>query len=186
MINEKIYNLSCLTQHDYYSIENSVANLFSKLNIKKIPIEPIKIAQFLGYEVIPYSQIDEEVRIILRNQKLSGMSGRTQKGKYRIFYDDSDCKNRQRFTIMHEIGHIQMGHKEDSTYAEKCANYYASYALVPTSVISIYGCDDYIDVANLFCVSDECASYAFDRYLRWAKLSNRLKNYESKINLLFE
>ena len=39
------------------------------------------------------------------------------------------------FTIMHEIGHIDMGHKHGSQLAEVIANHYAGYALAPSPLI---------------------------------------------------
>ena len=124
MIDDEISWPANLTHSDYDRIESIVVDLYEELNIKEFPIDPFDIAKKKGYEAIPYSQIDKEARDILRKTERSGTSGRTRKGVYRIFYDDLDCEYRQRFTIMHEIGHIQLGHKEDSPYAEKCANYY--------------------------------------------------------------
>lgn len=186
MIDTETYGPADLTQRDYNRIESSIVDLYAELNIREFPIDPFYIAKQKGYEVIPYSKIAEEARYILRKTERSGTSGRTKKGVFRIFYDDSDCEYRQRFTIMHEIGHIELGHKEDSTYAEKCANYYATYSLAPSPMIVRLGCEDFIDISIRFNVSDESAMYAFDRFTRWANIPCGLKPYEEKLNKLFD
>lgn len=117
---------------------------------------------------------------------MSGASGRTSNGIYKIFYNDSHCIERQRFTIMHEIGHIELGHKESSAFAEMCANYYAAYSLAPSPLIGLFKCEDYIDVSIRFNISYECAIYAFDRFERRSNMPYKLKPYEMKLNGLFQ
>ena len=115
MIDTETYGLADLTHRDYDRIERAIVDLYAELNIRELPIDPFSIAKQKGYEVIPYSKIPEEARNILRKTEKSGTSGRTKKGVFRIFYDDSHCEYRQRFTIMHEIGHI-LG-LNDSSYS---------------------------------------------------------------------
>ena len=110
------------------------------------------------------------------------MSGRNVNGQYKIIYDDADHEERQRFTVAHEIGHILLGHKEDSEYAEKCANYFASYFLVPTPMVEKVKCEDFLDVSDKFSVSLSCAVHAFDRYNRWLFFGGyKYKEYEIKM-----
>lgn len=186
MINTEVYGSADLTYRDYIRIENSVVDLYTELNIKTIPINPFNIAKQKGYELIPYSKIEKEACEILRKKEIAGASGRIKNGIYRIFYDDSNGENRQKFTIMHEIGHIELGHKEDSCYAEKCANYYATYALAPSHMIGRLGCEDFIDISMRFNVSEQCATFAFDRYIRWKNHYRGLKPHEVKMNNLFK
>lgn len=186
MIDTKTYGHAELTSKVYEKIENLVVDLYIELKIKNFPINPFEIAKQKGYEVIPYSQLKQEACAELRNKEINGLSLRTANGSCKIFYDDSHCKARQRFTIMHEIGHIQLGHKEDSEYAEKCANYYAAYALVPTPMIYKLDCEDFMCIADKYDVSYETAMYAFDRFNRWRKITCKVKPYESKLLEYFE
>ena len=186
MIDTETYGPAYLTYGDYDRIESAVVDLYVELNINKFPIDPFDIARKKGYTLVPYSQIPQEAREILRKTEKSGTSGRTKKGEYRIFYDDSNSENRQRFTIMHELGHIALGHKEDSAYAEKSANYYATYSLAPSPMIGRLKCEDFIDTSVRFDLSVESALYAFDRYERWASVPGGLKPYEQKLNKLFD
>lgn len=85
-----------------------------------IPINPFEIVMKKGYVLIPFLKMSKETLKLLRKTASSGASIRNEEGTYKIFYDDSDSPCRQRFTVMHEIGHILLGHKQDSEYAEKC------------------------------------------------------------------
>ena len=185
MIDAGSYGNANLIQRDYGKIESTIVDMYAKLNIKSFPIDPFYIAEQMGYKVFPFSQIPKEALEILCRTEKSGTSGRTRTGRYKIFYDDTNCETRQRFTIMHEIGHILLVHKEDSEYAEKCANYFASYSLAPTLMIDRLGCEDFIDIAIRFNISDESALYAFDRFVRWVKYTRRLKSHEIKLEKLF-
>lgn len=186
MIDCETYGRALLTAKDYYRIESSVVDLYKELRITCFPIDPFKIAIKCGYELIPYSSLDKDMQSFLRDSERAGTSGRTKNGTYRIFYDDYNVLTRQRFTIMHEIGHIRLGHKEDSQYAEKCANYFATYSLAPSPAMSLLNCEDFVDVSLKFGISDESAIYSFDRYCRWFNVTNDLKPYEERLIELLE
>lgn len=105
-----------LTDAKYAEIGCSVADLYEELGIKTFPIDPFDIAKRKGFVLKPYSQLSEQTCATLRQHEWSGASMRCDKSCY-IYYDDSQVKTRQRFTVMHEIGHILLGHKQDSDYA---------------------------------------------------------------------
>jgi hypothetical protein len=166
---------------DYEKIERTVVDLYKSLNIRSVPINPYDVAVKCGYKLVPFSSLKAEAREFLRTREISGASIKKE-NVFNIYYDNAQMERRQRFTIMHEIGRIKLGHKEDSVYAEKCANHFASYALAPSSLIMKFGCEDFIDVAEKFHVSDECAILAFDRYQRWANFSYGIRPYETNLN----
>lgn len=184
-IDSDTHELACLIRNDYTKIETAVVNLYTEINVNKLPINPFKIAKQKGYILIPYSQISHKARSILKEHEISGTSGRTKEGVYKIFYDDSHCIERQRSTIMHEIGHILLGHKEDSAYAEKCANYFAAYSLAPPPIIANFNCEDFMDIAIIFKLSQQSASYAFTRFRNWNDHLFELKPHEVQLLNLF-
>ncbi len=71
-----------------------------------------------------------------------------------------------------------MGHKQESDLAKKIADAYAAYSLAPSPLIYALKCEDYIDVANRFNVSPECAYYCFQRYTNWYYFSGDIKAHE--------
>lgn len=174
---------ACLTKQMYDRIENTVVKLYQELKITKMPIDPFSISDTLGYRLIPSSSQNELQHKFLHDG-FSGMCCRDTKGIFRIAYDDKAIITRQRFTIMHEIGHILLEHKEESDLADKMANYFASYALAPSPLVGLYNCEDYIDVVNTFNVSKECADMVFRRFNRWQACSTR-KTYENVLLRMF-
>ena len=184
-IDSDTHEPTCLIRKDYTKIEKTIVNLYTEINVNKLPINPFEIAIQKGFILIPYSQAPHKARSILKEYEVSGSSGITKEGVYKIFYDDSHCIERQRFTIMHEIGHILLGHKEDSAYAERCANYFAAYSLAPPPIIAKFNCEDFMDIAIIFKLSQESASYAFIRYCNWIDHSFKLKPHEVQLLNLF-
>lgn len=177
------YMCASLLPRMYEGIENRVVELYKELGINKLPIDPFKIAKQKDYKLIPFST-NGKIRDMFSDRELDGASCCGFYGGYYIGYDDTSIYQRQRFTIMHEIGHILLGHKEESDLADKMANYFASYALAPSPLVWLFKCDDYIDVKNIFNVSNVCADVVFNRYTKW-QLSHKVRDYESELLRLF-
>ena len=123
-MSEEEYTLVRLPPKVYDRIEKEVVALYKKLHISKIPINPFKIASQLGFVVKKYSSLPRHVQIELKTKEREGVSHYDPEiGTFIIYYDDSKIHERIRFTIMHEIGHILLGHKEESILARRMADY---------------------------------------------------------------
>lgn len=165
----------------YNKIEENVVDLLVQLNIRSYPIDPMQIALSLGYELVPFSKMDKEAKRMLVPKDVDGVSHYDPDRKtFVIYYRPDGMKERLRFTIGHEIGHIRMGHKGESELARRIADYYSAYLLVPTPWIGQADCDDYTDVANAFFVSEPCAMRCFTRYENWRGIPFT-KNYEKTL-----
>lgn len=174
----------------YEKIEEDVVQLHIELELS-IPVKPSDVAARLGYIVKRLSdyEIGDELLSLIR----IGSDGKPRDGlsfydseveTYIIWINDIDTFDfkHDEFTIMHEIGHIRMGHKEDSQLAEMIANYYAAYALVPSPLPFMYDAiSSYIDIAETFGVSGPCAYNCERRCLNWHMYSGRRKDYEEKL-----
>ena len=60
------------------------------------------------------------------------------RGFHIILYDadyESQCPQRLRFSLAHELGHVMLGHYTDSAIAEEEANYYASQIVAPDCIV---------------------------------------------------
>lgn len=180
------YTIVRLPSKVYNKIEKAVVALYKKLNITKVPIKPFVIASQLEFIVKKYSSLPRDVQIELKIREKEGLSHYDPDlGTFVIYYDDSISFARVRFTIMHEIGHILLGHREESELAKKMADYFAAYALAPSPLMDYYECEDYMDVANKFDVSQECADICFQRLTNWSCYSGKMKTYESELIGLF-
>ena len=121
----------------YSYIEEKVVELFINLNITSFPIKPRQIAKKLGIKTKTYKKLGEELRNKLIKNEVYGFTYENKKSNVCIIaYEGTASNKRTRFTIMHEIGHYVLKHKEPSALAEKMADYFAGYALAPTPLMS--------------------------------------------------
>ena len=171
----------------YTIIETAVSDLFIKLQISSYPIDPFDIIRKLGFILRKYSELSLYEQIRLRSKDLDATSCfDPELQTYVICYDDTKYIRRIRFTLMHEVGHIILGHKEESELAKRMANYFAAYSLAPSPIIGAYDCQAASELAELFVVTDECAFYSFKRYLNWSEFGGRIRVYEEALLSLFE
>ena len=144
------------------------------------------IAAQLGFVVKKYTCLQQHILIELRTNEREGLSHYDPElNTFIIYYDDGISRARIRFTIMHEIGHILLGHREESVLAKKMADYFAAYSLAPSPLMSLFKCDDFTDVIDKFDVSPECAYNCFERFTNWFYYSGKIKPYETELIDLF-
>lgn len=107
-----------------------------------------------------------------------GMSFRCD-DKYIIVYNDNKPPNRIKFTIAHELGHILLGHLDErnNQYSKEYeADTFASNLLAPPQMIDYAEAtfDDFeystVYIANLFCISEQCAKVRLADYEEWCQL----------------
>ena len=166
----------------YVYIEEKVVELFIKLNITKFPIKPTRIAKALNIKTKPYKKLDDKIKNYLLSKEIYGVGlYDNKKGCYCIYYDGGPTNARSRFTLMHEIGHYVLGHKEESDLAEKMADYFAGYALAPMPIMSLCNCFCIQTVIKTFNISKACAEVCYSRRLNWDKYSKYLKPHEEKL-----
>ncbi len=176
-----------LPKKAYAKIEIAVTKLFLELNIGTYPIDPFEIIRRKGYILRTYSKLAEQKRQALKAKDLDATSFYDPNLKtFVIYYDETQTIERIRFTLMHEVGHITMGHREESDLAKKMADYFAAYSLAPSPIIMKYHCEDYLEVADMFVISTESAYYTFQRYNNWYEFGGRIKDYEKALIALFE
>lgn len=165
----------------YSQIKDSIAELFRKVDVKFIPIEPLAIAQALGCGPVPYRSLG---RIALPALMEASQDALTcwmfGNDNPLILFNDRKPPTRVAFSLMHEIGHVCLGHREHSKLAEKEANYFASNALCPLPILETSGLSEVSKVASCFAVSEECAKNRLAALAKWRMVP------ESRRNVIFE
>lgn len=75
-----------------------------------------------------------------------------------IYCNDMNCnQQRLRFTIMHEIGHIVLGHKISNDETESEADYFARNALAPLAIVIKKNITSPDELMNVFDISYQCS-----------------------------
>ena len=172
----------------YRNIEELAVNLYQELEIRDTAFDVFAVAAKKGYQLLPFSMLTENKRDYLRNNGYDAVNYYNNKtNSYVIIYDDKPSLQRQRFSIMHEIGHILLGHKQESDLARIQANYFAAYALAPNPLIHLYDVEDYVELAEKFNISKECAMLCASRYNNWLQYgSKEFLPYENRLIQLFD
>lgn len=172
----------------YAEIEKKVVELYIEQGIHSFPIDPFEIIKQRGYILTPFSKFDNSNRPEVIDDNNDAFSFYVPELKTHIIvYNDDKPLPRIRFTLMHEVGHIDLGHKGESDLARRMADYYAGYALAPSPLIGTYASEETYDIISAFWVSSECADVCSYRYQNWKQYGGRyLKDYEIRLINLFK
>ena len=172
----------------YAEIEKKVVDLYIEQNIHTLPIDPFEIIKKRGYILVPFSTVKLDFLEDSIDKQNDAFSFYNPKEKaYVIVFDDSKPYDRLRFTLMHEIGHIELGHKCESDLARRMADYYAGYALAPSPLIHEFANGNINAIRHVFWISKYCAEVCRDRYLKWLEYGGiEFRDYEKKLLNLFD
>lgn len=172
----------------YEQIKWKVVHLFEKTGEDSIPVDPFAIAAELGIVVVPYRLLGKTAKAACLKVSESGFKfcfvGHDGLETRYVFYNDQKPCGHVRFTVLHEIGHIVLGHLQESEVAEAEANFFAKYAIAPPMLVRMIEPTDYMDIAEAFGLSRECALYAWNYYRRWLRISG-YKDYELNLESIF-
>lgn len=176
--------ISGLCDQRYEEIKARVADLFESCKICCLPVNAFEIAARLGLHIAPYSVRPNWTRALSLKQK-DGFS-LTFKGKTYIFYNDEKSYERQNWTILHEIGHHVLGHRESSIVAEREADFFAKYALIPPPLVHKLGITKPEEIQAYFNASREAARYGMNYYQKWLRQhATTFSRTETRILRLF-
>ena len=165
----------------YDEIEQKAVDLLVSLQVCKLPIDPLLIIRKMGIEVVPFSKLSSDVdwKEDEGNDAFSFFS--KEENKFYITYNDKAIETRIRFSLMHEVGHIVLGHKGESFLASKIADYFAGYILAPYPLILEFTGFDRERVMRTFGISRGCADVTLSRCCNWDQYSGPMKDYERKL-----
>lgn len=181
----------CLPSSRYEAIKRAVASMFSRAYPSgMVPVDPFELCARLGIKVVPYSNYEGNAFEALLKMSPNGFKviwpvcpdGSSAPV---IFYNDFQMFERIRFTLLHELGHILLGHKQSSDLAEAEANFFAKYAIAPPSLVRVAKTCDYLELAEVFGLSRECAWNSWNYYQKWAHRRGGPTDYESGLAEVF-
>lgn len=148
-------------------IQTKILEIFKQCSIKQFPINCFSVLKSLEIPLYPYSSLSE-----IKQKSCHLISDDAFIFSNGIYYNDSvKLDRRLRFSLMHELGHLILKHKDfQDQENEHEANFFASHFLAPRMLIHYTGCKNANDVAKRFLLSLEASDYAFQDYRRWHRL----------------
>lgn len=182
----------------YKNVRNAAWQCLIDCNVTELPIKVMAIAGQLGIRVVENSKVKD-------GNKLSpSESGKSvlQDRQWTIIFDETQSLQRCRFTIVHELGHILLGHKTKGGQHRRTihitkpeeeteADVFASRLLAPACVLWALDLHTAEEISKICDISLESAEYRAERmkilYERDKFLTSPLerqvyKNFEEFIN----
>jgi hypothetical protein len=142
---------------DYDKIRYAVYLIYEQCEITGLPFDCFDLLLKKGYQCMKYSQLSEN-----KYQACMALSPDACTIGDTIYYNDKKSGRRIRFSLMHELGHIEL-----DTENETEANLFSSNILCPSIALYFSRLVNIREISNLFNISLECAKYAREFYEKW-------------------
>lgn len=148
----------------YKNIRNASWQCLIDCKISELPIKPVQISAHYG---IHCKQADKS--------ELNGASGEIESvdGEIFISFDVQDPRQRQRYTVMHELGHYLLGHLGNKPLSrrelecrpeeEQAADKFAIDMLAPACVLWGLNLRTAEEIAQVCNISMQAAKYRAER-----------------------
>ena len=178
----------------YEEIKKIISEIFEDYQPAGLPIDVFGLAKAMGIKIIYSSEI-------IKNSNLSETDIFSKPNSFLHYYDKDDTlvvyiddigclKNRQRFSLAHELGHICLGHTEQNYKNEEEANFFAGYLLSPTSLAMVTGAETHITkpdfIEYAFDVSSSAALISANHMGNRIMLNIEIYDYEVVINEMYK
>ena len=150
---------------DYQKARDLAWQILRREKIRALPVDVVEICRCLGIKVLEHADLAPEVG--------DGLSC-VLAGEPYIFIRPGQSRQRCRFTVAHELGHVLLGHvgkyqlvnREPSPQddpVEQAANIFAARLLAPACVL--WGCrvSSAAEIASLCDISSTAASVRWER-----------------------
>ncbi len=142
----------------YEEIKEIIADMYEDLGYTELPVNVYELCHKLNIKLIRYSSLTKELKEYAEQLSKDGFFiFYPNTMQYEIFYDDSMPAERIKFTIMHEIAHITLEHKDHNSVNEAEANFFTKTALAPLGLIYLLKLKNSDEVAETFGISREFA-----------------------------
>ena len=149
-----------MEQYDFFRV---ILDAYEICGIRSFPIDCIEVIKRLKIPLFQYSELSAK-----KERECYRVSDDAFKLKGKIYYNDAfPYIYRQRFTLMHEVGHILLGHVGDTKENDDEADDFASHFLAPPIMIHKYGYRDAEQLHDAFGLSYRAANRALLSYKEW-------------------
>lgn len=150
----------------YYNVRNNAWDFLIKNNITKYPLDLREIALKNNWNIWSFKKYCEVRKMNYNDLIKKYPDGFTEIIDDKIFicYNQQNNKQRNRFTICHEIGHIVLKHLYKGQKLEKEANMFAARILMPMLLIKELDITTPEELVKICDVSIDAAKYRLNRF----------------------
>lgn len=144
-----------------------ILEVYRKCNIHSFPINCTYVLNCYGYKLLSYG------KLLSKNKEASNLAKAfsddcfTDRKNRLILYNDRVNSGRMRFSQMHELGHIVLGHTDSTQVTEEEADYFASNILAPRPIIHREKLKTSDEIHNYFGISYSAANYVIRDFKNW-------------------
>ena len=177
-----------LTNERYEEIKKEICNSLFDYDIDTLPIDVFDLAKRMKIKIVKASEIlkkhpEKLNQYALYSYPHSYLHYNKEEQQFIVYLDDVGTKKqRQRFSLAHEIIHIILGHTEQNIQNEAEANFGATYLLAPTSFVLIKGAYSYLlspeIVMEIFDVSYSEAKIVVSYFENRRYCDSQIEQYE--------
>lgn len=166
------------------------SEIYEKANVRRLPVDPIKIAEALGVKVVTYKAAVEFFELDLTELYALfplGFSFKADSGACIALNENSCGERRRRFTAAHELGHCVLGHLSDeySAEEERAAERFAAELLAPLVILREKGVRSAEEIARLCGISRQAAELRLEELALREKSGFESNEDETRIKELF-
>jgi len=139
-----------LTNKRYEEIKREICDFLFDYDVVTLPIDVFELAKRMKLKIVKASELLKKYpeklnQYVFYSLPHSYLHYNKEEQQFIVYIDDLGTKKqRQRFSLAHEIMHIILGHIEQSPQNEAEANFGATYLLAPTSFVLIKGAYSYL------------------------------------------
>lgn len=156
---------------DYSLISKKVTEVYEQCKITELPLDIFKVLNHYGFQVFTYSKIRQ------RNEQLYRICISYSKDAFQfenlIAYNEQMHTRRIPFTLMHELGHTLLSHKEETPENEREADYFSSSLLAPRILIHKRRLKTAVEIHDTFGLSYAASNRALIDYHNWIRNISR-------------
>lgn len=152
---------------NYEKVYAAVLDVYEYCQIRSFPFSCKEVFAHYGYRLMSYHEVSEQNPELYQMCTLYSEDAFMDRTNHLVLYNSSIPGQRPRFSQMHELGHIILGHEGEKEEQEKEANLFAGMVLTPSMAIHYSRLRNADDLAYAFQISYNAASCALSKYYRW-------------------
>lgn len=154
---------------DCNQIRKVAANALITCNIHSFPIDCFAILKQYGFRVYSYLEAPKEEAGALQSMYFLFSGCILYKQSELNCLQQPEISQPDRFSLMHELGHHLLRHRNDLPSNEDEANYFASNILAPRIAMYYAHLKSVNEVGQFFNLSSSAAYYAAQDFSEWCQ-----------------